>query len=821
MSELELLNELGNVYFKTGAWNEAIRTYQKVIELDPDCVSVYINLASIYDSQGRYADVIPIIKKEIEIVSDVTGQASLWNQLGETYRKLEDYANASACFWKAIELNPQEPSFQSNLTEAELASRAPKPEAKAEFDQIALTPATLDGTPDTEETPNPEPENKSLVFVDDQKTSSDDDSKISDETRPIILGGRSLDMEEEITPIEPPEALVSADASIHGLLRLGFLRWRNGEPARALRFLNIALDKAHRCLDQYQEALAYYIIAQVDTGLGNIEDAIRAYQSSANLAPERFFPWNKLGDLNCVLNRFEDAQAAFQEAVEHNPKDSVSWNGLGDVYHKTGRYEDAIAAYQLGNVFEKQLSEEDPLREFEKAIEADQENPQAWNEAGNIYFDTGAFEDAIASYQKAIQFDLSNSVYKANLAKAVLASEGSISTDEPAIAESRGEINSENLPHCQPFILEPASQETEQQTMTELDLAVTGETSDTELTPGAGYGLADGDSDPEPEASYWVFKSEPQHRKVQQPVRQYLPQIVEIGLDNAHPQPAFGSKAPQGRAFSCDEVLTDTFHENASILVQLTPRALKPTETEARVDLQGAQEEQESTFVRSAPAVLNSGSVSGENQNGEFAPLPNATSNPPADQASLDLQILENDISAYRRVTEINPQNDRAWDTLGNMYENIGLHAQAIASFEQAIALAPQKEVYHYHLGIALAYQMQFNQAIQALEKVIALNPRYMLAHCALAGYYRRMGRETEAREHAQIARSSMEYENEYNQACFESICGDTDRAISLLEIALEKKQIQPGMVRSDPDLDFIRKDARFEALLSKNQITS
>jgi hypothetical protein len=66
-----------------------------------------------------------------------------------------------------------------------------------------------------------------------------------------------------------------------------------------------------------------------------------------------------------------------------------------------------------------------------------------------------------------------------------------------------------------------------------------------------------------------------------------------------------------------------------------------------------------------------------------------------------------------------------------------------------------------------------------------------------------------------------MENENEYNQACFESISGDADRAIALLEIALEKQQIQPVMVRSDPDLDFIRKDPRFEALLGKNSIIS
>jgi Tfp pilus assembly protein PilF len=114
---------------------------------------------------------------------------------------------------------------------------------------------------------------------------------------------------------------------------------------------------------------------------------------------------------------------------------------------------------------------------------------------------------------------------------------------------------------------------------------------------------------------------------------------------------------------------------------------------------------------------------------------------------------------------------------------------------------------------------MQYNRAIQALQKVIELNPHYMLAHCALAGYYRRLGRETEAQEHMRIARPSMEHENEYNRACFESIGGNTDQAIALLEIALKQLQVQPSLVQSDPDLDFIRKDPRFKELLFQNSM--
>ena len=148
--------------------------------------------------------------------------------------------------------------------------------------------------------------------------------------------------------------------------RLGIKHWRQKEYERAIQFLETALSKVIRPKDNFLEALCYNAIALVETDLGKIVEAIQAYQSAASLAPEHIFPWNSLGNLNCMLDRYDDALAAFREGIEHNPKDPVSWNGLGDVYHKLGRFEDAITAYQLGNVFEKQALDEDPLKEYEK-----------------------------------------------------------------------------------------------------------------------------------------------------------------------------------------------------------------------------------------------------------------------------------------------------------------------------------------------------------------------------------------------------------------------------------------------------------------------
>lgn len=172
--------------------------------------------------------------------------------------------------------------------------------------------------------------------------------------------------------------------------------------------------------------------------------------------------------------------------------------------------------------------------------------------------------------------------------------------------------------------------------------------------------------------------------------------------------------------------------------------------------------------------------------------------------------------SLYKRITDINPTNDRAWDTLGLSLKALGQYEEAAAAFKQAIALRPDREVYHYHLGLVYAAQKKHQEAVEAFRKVVELNPDYVLAHGALAGSYRRLGMHQEAEQHIQIALPKMQQENEYNRACFEAICGNHDQALVLLKIALEKRQTTLEWMRCDPDLDSLRADPRFVALIQQ-----
>jgi len=178
---------------------------------------------------------------------------------------------------------------------------------------------------------------------------------------------------------------------------------------------------------------------------------------------------------------------------------------------------------------------------------------------------------------------------------------------------------------------------------------------------------------------------------------------------------------------------------------------------------------------------------------------------------------LQADIEKFKRVLEINPQNAFAWDTLGENYKALGQYDDALHAFQQAVRLDSRKAFYFHHLGLVYAVIGRMDDAIAAFERVIKIDPNHSLAHATLGGYYRKNGNVELAQKHIHRARNLMGAdENEYNRACLEAICGNTEHSLELLEIALKNKQTYVNWARKDPDLDFIRNDPRFHTLLAR-----
>jgi tetratricopeptide (TPR) repeat protein len=99
-------NELGNVYFNTSAFDDAIVAYSKAIELDRWFAWPYSNLALAYVQKRRFVEAILLYQRSIELFSTDKDKAISWNRLGNVYRRLNDYENAIAAYQRADALDP-------------------------------------------------------------------------------------------------------------------------------------------------------------------------------------------------------------------------------------------------------------------------------------------------------------------------------------------------------------------------------------------------------------------------------------------------------------------------------------------------------------------------------------------------------------------------------------------------------------------------------------------------------------------------------------------------------------------------------------------
>jgi tetratricopeptide (TPR) repeat protein len=71
------------------------------------------------------------------------------------------------------------------------------------------------------------------------------------------------------------------------------------------------------------------------------------------------------------------------------------------------------------------------------------------------------------------------------------------------------------------------------------------------------------------------------------------------------------------------------------------------------------------------------------------------------------------------------PHQAEVSDTLGWVYYRKGLFPMAVMAFEQSLQTDPNNPLYHYHLGLAQAGLGDKDLARKAIERALALNPRF------------------------------------------------------------------------------------------------
>jgi tetratricopeptide (TPR) repeat protein len=211
----------------------------------------------------------------------------------------------------------------------------------------------------------------------------------------------------------------------------------------------------------------------------------------------------------------------------------------------------------------------------------------------------------------------------------------------------------------------------------------------------------------------------------------------------------------------------------------------------------------------------------------------------------------------FTRAIELSPDYAVAHQWYGNLLVILGRHEEAASELRRALSLEPLSIITQAALPWGLYYARRYDEALERFEEILQLDPQYELAHywrgwilqqigaqdeavaalersvelsdssnitlAALAGAYGRSGRTVEAEalieKLADPARTPTHPLYELGKAYL--AIGLEDLAFEWFQRALDERALQLAFVAVDPEVDRIRGDVRFVALLRAMNLES
>ena len=103
--DINILNQLGELYIKSGKDEQALGIYRRISEINPEEIAPYITMGGIYRRLGQYEDSIAVLERALVEAGE---NPEISYNLGFTYKQMGQLDDAVSCFEEAIELNPDD-----------------------------------------------------------------------------------------------------------------------------------------------------------------------------------------------------------------------------------------------------------------------------------------------------------------------------------------------------------------------------------------------------------------------------------------------------------------------------------------------------------------------------------------------------------------------------------------------------------------------------------------------------------------------------------------------------------------------------------------
>jgi tetratricopeptide (TPR) repeat protein len=374
-------NDLGNLFFKEGKFDEAIKHYRRALELNRTYPMAHFNLGNALSRIGKIEEATEQYRRAIQLTPNFS--TAQYN-FGRALAALGRYEEAMEHFRHAVELNPDFAEAHNNL--GLLLAGSGKREEAIEHYRRAL-----------------QAEPKLAVAHINLAAALSAQGKAEEA---ITHYQRSLEL-------EPKRASAHVDLgeilAARGRLDEAMSHFRRAlEIEPNLATAHFGLGRALSQKDRLDEAIAHYKLA--------IKNDPKMAVAHYNLGNAYF----KRGERVQDMIWFGDAIDQYELAVKLQPDYALAYYNMGNALLKVGDSYRAIQNYQLaqkhgftgvefytnyGSALEGEGLKDHAVNQFRRALEINPRYGPAHYNWGNLLLKEGKLKEAIEHYRRALEYN--------------------------------------------------------------------------------------------------------------------------------------------------------------------------------------------------------------------------------------------------------------------------------------------------------------------------------------------------------------------------------------------------------------------------------